>query len=224
MEAQWHEGSAVLVNVAASFNKSEMTLNEKVLAEIVLHYYTGDSLVIKDSLEELSMMFNDASYRGPSYESLKLASEYAPTYSFIYNYKGSETYMEDFILMLGTDPDPDIVSRFRALTPTHGDDLLPIFNLKGERTDEDLVMSSLMTRYWTNFAKFGNPSPEEDTALPRWMPFNMAQVRVIIRIRYCILYSNKEKSKAPETDRQNKFCDTDMRQVWNLLTILIRSP
>jgi len=127
-------------------------------------------------------MFTDSSWRGPAYESIKLASQFIPAYSFIYTHKGMSSFMSSFLPFLGENVDQQIIDRFLALNPTHGDDLIPIFNLL-ERDEDDQLMSDIMVKYWTNFAKYGTPSPAEeegDNVLPEWRPFDVNQETMML--------------------------------------------
>ncbi|CAG9787598.1 unnamed protein product [Diatraea saccharalis] len=59
----------------------------------------------------------------------------------------------------------------------HGDDLLYLFQIKllcPDKIDEDSSTFKLIdniTKMWTNFAKYGNPTPDEDLGV-QWLPFN----------------------------------------------------
>ena len=36
-----------------------------------------------------------------------------------------------------------------------------------------------MIEYWTNFAKYGNPSPFLDTDIPHWKPYGQEKVNAM---------------------------------------------
>ena len=60
-------------------------------------------------------------------------------------------------------------------TPTHGDDLAFIVNEKTVEdaeglSEEERLTSRHMIRYWTNFAKYGEPSPVGRGEVPTWYP------------------------------------------------------
>ena len=64
-------------------------------------------------------------------------------------------------------------------TPIHGDDeAFLVFTDSFEDitgvSDEELDTSKKMIKYWTNFAKYGNPNSQtaEDEELPIWYPYN----------------------------------------------------
>ena len=60
-------------------------------------------------------------------------------------------------------------------TPMHGDDLA--FLISGNKLEDTTALSEeeretarLMIKYWTNFAKYGNPSPVGNFDVPTWYP------------------------------------------------------
>ena len=60
----------------------------------------------------------------------------------------------------------------------HADDLIylwdPVFQLENGLPLEgnDLAVRDIMTEAWTNFAIYGNPTPEGISELPSWTPVN----------------------------------------------------
>ena len=60
----------------------------------------------------------------------------------------------------------------------HADDLIylwdPVFQLENGLPLEgnDLAVRDIMTEAWTNFANYGNPTPEGISELPPWTPVN----------------------------------------------------
>merc|ERR1711953_1208081 len=67
-------------------------------------------------------------------------------------------------------------------TPIHGDDLA--FLISSNTLEETLNLSEeeretarLMIKYWTNFAKYGNPSPVGNFDVPTWYPVTPDRMR-----------------------------------------------
>lgn len=61
----------------------------------------------------------------------------------------------------------------------HTDDMFYLFGSKvfptddSDQTDRSFQMRQKMCRMWTNFAKYGNPTPDTDTSLPiKWKPID----------------------------------------------------
>ncbi|KAK4299472.1 hypothetical protein Pmani_028256 [Petrolisthes manimaculis] len=50
----------------------------------------------------------------------------------------------------------------------HGDELIYLFHLPGSLDEEQQTMVRRMTLMWTNFAKYGNPTPAEHTPEEAW--------------------------------------------------------
>ena len=65
-----------------------------------------------------------------------------------------------------------------TLKPIHGDDELYLFDILKVESNKDMKMRKIMIRYWTNFAKYGNPSPFESDNLTQWIPYSTAKVHL----------------------------------------------
>ncbi|MGE4285215.1 MAG: carboxylesterase/lipase family protein [Phycisphaerae bacterium] len=62
------------------------------------------------------------------------------------------------------------------LGPTHGEEIAYVFGTLTGKRPENAKMSALMSGYWVNFAKTGNPNGE---GLPEWKPFTMDSEQVL---------------------------------------------
>merc|ERR1712212_1276475 len=56
---------------------------------------------------------------------------------------------------------------------THADELLYLFSFPGALEGQQIVVKDRMVKLWTNFAKYGNPTPDEDKSyealdIPKW--------------------------------------------------------
>ena len=64
-----------------------------------------------------------------------------------------------------------------ALKPTHADEIYYLFDSWYELTSpNDLLMREIMIKYWTNFAKYGNPSPNNSEDLTEWLTYSSDKV------------------------------------------------
>ncbi|CAG4948032.1 unnamed protein product [Colias eurytheme] len=66
---------------------------------------------------------------------------------------------------------------------SHADELLYIFKPQGTTVLSLLEMNiiSKMTLMWTNFAKYGNPTPQETALVPmKWQPANLSDPQVLV--------------------------------------------
>lgn len=88
----------------------------------------------------------------------------------------------------------------------HTDDLFYLFEsqiLPTNETDKEnrsVLMRRNMCRMWTNFAKYGNPTPETDTSLPiKWTPVDHNSLD-----KNCLYIGDEIKMiKNPDEDRVN---------------------
>ncbi|XP_069196046.1 juvenile hormone esterase [Procambarus clarkii] len=66
---------------------------------------------------------------------------------------------------------------------SHADELLYLFHLPGDLDERQRTMVSRMTTLWTNFAKYGNPTPDGaqgegekwEGDIEKWLPFSLSQ-------------------------------------------------
>ena len=63
-----------------------------------------------------------------------------------------------------------------ALKPVHADELFYLFKMGDLSLDSDLQMREIMVRYWTNFAKYGNPSPVMSDEMTQWLTYSSEKV------------------------------------------------
>ncbi|XP_038211385.1 uncharacterized protein LOC119831887 [Zerene cesonia] len=66
---------------------------------------------------------------------------------------------------------------------SHGDELLYIFKPQGSTVLSLLEMNIIgkMTLMWTNFAKYGNPTPDETALVPmKWQPTNLSDPQLLV--------------------------------------------
>jgi len=63
---------------------------------------------------------------------------------------------------------------------SHADELIYLFHLPGVLDERQKAMSQRMLTLWTNFAKYGNPTPDVEAgddewaeSIPKWKPFSI---------------------------------------------------
>ncbi|KAJ8706775.1 hypothetical protein PYW07_012853 [Mythimna separata] len=84
-------------------------------------------------------------------------------YRYLFTYDGHRNYMK-------------IRDNINAVGSTHGDELgylfdMPLLEALGDITVEDQVIIDRMSLMWTNFAKYGDPTPDTSKLLPvKWTP------------------------------------------------------
>ncbi|KAJ8704760.1 hypothetical protein PYW08_012080 [Mythimna loreyi] len=93
-------------------------------------------------------------------------------YQYLFTYDGQRNFMK---------------VRENITTPgsTHADELgylfdMPLLEAQGDPTVEDQVIIDRMTLLWTNFAKYGDPTPQTSNLLPvRWTPVTAGAKRYL---------------------------------------------
>ncbi|KAG6451453.1 hypothetical protein O3G_MSEX007157 [Manduca sexta] len=108
--------------------------------------------------------FSDVDFCGGVYVAASCMAKYnSPTYFYEFCYDGNLNYLKT---AYG-------INRAGA---AHGDDggyLLKSSKLTKELNDTDVFVQNCMLSMWTNFAKFGNPTPESDNSIPiKWQPMS----------------------------------------------------
>ncbi|KAI5630868.1 carboxylesterase family domain-containing protein [Phthorimaea operculella] len=128
------------------------------------HFYIGDEK-FEDSLLGISEMASDMTFVYPVKRALEklLQSGADKVYYYMFSYSGQRNYN------LATEN----VSIDGAL---HSDDLGYLFEMNAVDfpktiSHSDQLMIDRMTTMWTNFVKYGNPTPETSQLLPvKWEP------------------------------------------------------
>ncbi|KAL4709685.1 hypothetical protein ACJJTC_007416 [Scirpophaga incertulas] len=73
----------------------------------------------------------------------------------------------------------DVFKEFGRITVSHADDLHYLFPFKAlqhkiDQNSESFTMINNVTTLWTNFAKFGNPTPDSKLGV-QWAPFSLKE-------------------------------------------------
>ncbi|XP_039755547.1 esterase FE4-like [Pararge aegeria] len=125
--------------------------------------------------------FSDVDFLGGIYVSTSLIAKHnSPVYLYEFNYDGKLNYLKKKLSI-------------KRAGACHGDDggyIVKSELLKENLSDTDKLVQDRMCRMWTNFAKFGNPTPEIDTHLitTTWEP--IAETGMA-----CLLISDKLSMK-----------------------------
>ena len=138
-----------------------ITEEEKLLAEIVTRFYLSDGSY-EDNEKNLLQMLTDSWFASPAFLTAHLHGHEAPAYPYVLNERCT-VFSFSFVYGGG----------LKDYGVSHADDLLCIFQpfpAFGNQTEAGAKVSKAMVDTWTNFAKFGNPSPYM-TSKPDW-PMN----------------------------------------------------
>merc|ERR1711994_399738 len=161
IQEKWDTIGAGILNIMKTRN--DIDEETQMIAEITKKYYTGDDFT-QENKDSLTAMFGDAIFLAGDQKTVSLMSEGSPpVYNYLLTYKGSNTFTKFF-----TESEEDF-------GVVHGDDLLylfksPIYDEGVEFTQDDTKMIDLMVTYWSNFAKYGNPTPFKDAGIADWTP------------------------------------------------------
>merc|ERR1711892_28585 len=136
------------------------SIEETLFANISLKYYNhpeGDSALAKD--QPLMDLFTDVSFTSPDQKTVQLMSKSS---RHVFNY------------FLTQQTDNSLLGKLYNLsieyTPIHADDLIFLMDPFGQQikmSEEESSLSNHMVKYWTNFAKYGHPTPSAQD-LPFW--------------------------------------------------------
>ena len=149
--------------ILSDSSREKFSTEEVLLSNISHRYYNhpeGDTAVEKD--QPLMDLLSDATFLSPDQKTVELMSEYS---QYIFNYYMTQQTDHSFLAKL--------FNQSKAYTPVHADDLIFLMPLYGNKPDfsaEESALSEHMVKYWTNFAKFGHPSPSAQGDLPFWAP------------------------------------------------------
>ncbi|NP_001121785.1 alpha-esterase 49 precursor [Bombyx mori] len=133
------------------------------MKDIVQHFYFGDDEVTIESKLDVVNFDSDIMYNHPSYRSIDrfIENNSGDIFLYLFSYVGGRNYVRvrDNITVGGA---------------VHADELGYLFDisyLNIETDDADVRMVDVMTTLWTNFVKYGNPTPEVTELIPvKWTP------------------------------------------------------
>ncbi|KAJ8707440.1 hypothetical protein PYW08_010692 [Mythimna loreyi] len=131
--------------------------------DAVRHFYIGDEDITENVKEVIYDFASDFTYGYATKRTidLLLANGASTVYQYIFSYSGGRNLMK-------------VWRNMNTTGATHADDLGYLFDYKifeGKTSPEDQLVIDRMTTIWTNFAKFGNPTPEKTELLPiKWDP------------------------------------------------------
>ena len=132
----------------------DITEKDKELSGDILEYYTGsEDTMTEDDFSAVTAMRTDAVFWAGIDRVVRLLVEHGvEVYQYMFSYRGEHSGLD----LAGIEPGLFGVS--------HGDDLLylfdPIYQVDLQDLNEnDENMREHLVPYWTNFAKYGDPTP-----------------------------------------------------------------
>ena len=125
----------------------------QVVANVTRQYYLGDEDITADLEDKMVKMVTDSVFRAPNIKAMKLqsASQNAPVFYYERSHE-QEAASRDFFGI--TDE-----SNF-------------LFGRNNLDSENDLVTSDVFIKMWSDFVKFGDPTPFQDANIPQWRPYD----------------------------------------------------
>ncbi|GJQ85456.1 hypothetical protein Trydic_g23879 [Trypoxylus dichotomus] len=140
------------------------TRSEKV-GRLIKKHYTNNTL-FTSNVSNMVHYGTDEHFVRPILKDASLVSKYVKTYFYQFSYEGKLGYPQERPLK-GVD---------------HGEELRYLFFDKnqGEVDEKDKLVRYKLVRLWTNFAKYGNPTPKKEELLDNqiWLPIDHDKVDV----------------------------------------------
>ncbi|XP_070851841.1 esterase B1 isoform X5 [Drosophila suzukii] len=180
--------------------------HDRVTREI-RSFYLGSKHVGIESVDEMIALLTDLMFLQGIRKTARNHAKYgnAPVYMYRFSFDGS---LGLYKRMLGI-PRPGVC---------HGDELgylfkFGFFNLSLDPKSMEVQVKNRMVRMWTNFAKYGSPTPDiEDPSLTtKWTPID--PTNVMNSLNYMDISANLAMKTNPEPERQ-RFWD-EMYQHYN---------
>ncbi|KAH8247657.1 hypothetical protein KR038_007603 [Drosophila bunnanda] len=181
-------------------------VHDRVTREI-RSFYLGNKHVGIESVDEMIALLTDLMFLQGIRRTARNHAKYgnAPVYMYRFSFDGA---LGLYKRMLGI-PRPGVC---------HGDELgylfkFGFFNLSLDPKSMEVQVKNRMVRMWTNFAKYGTPTPDtEDPYLTtKWAPID--PTNVMNSLNYMDISANLAMKTNPEPERQ-KFWD-EMYQHYN---------
>ncbi|CAK1551640.1 unnamed protein product [Leptosia nina] len=146
----YYETDPFYDNIKEYFNLDENELKEA--AQTVRQFYIGDESISRNMISELETFTSDFIYNHPVDRTVVSLLKEMPKAVYEYEFR----YVTD----QGLEGAP------------HCEELKYLFNFydeKVEYTEQNQIIINRLTKMWSNFVKYGNPTPEVDELLPiRW--------------------------------------------------------
>merc|ERR1712018_54637 len=151
-------GPQLLFNIA---NPDDITNEDIEKAYQVMEYYIGSlDNFNQDHIDQVATMFTDASFLFGIHNGIRYFTKHDVTvYQYLLTYQGVWSFLNTFGI-----PTQGVC---------HADDLFYIFEFGLNFNENDEFNRHLMTTAWTNFAKYGDPTPPNSDF--EWTPHPVGQ-------------------------------------------------
>jgi len=179
LNKDWEKEGPKNLFIQTSFNASEVTDDEILQAQLMKRFYTGKRGNLNDSIVEFYEMLTDSMFLSPDQKVAELASKYVPVYNYRLTYAGEQSLLPFY---LGESLQLFDEQTIAKLKPVHADELFYLFDYGKIETEDDLQMRDIMVKYWTNFAKYGHPSPLMSDNITQWLPYSAEKNYMVLNL------------------------------------------
>ncbi|KPJ08637.1 Aminoacylase-1 [Papilio machaon] len=150
-------------------------IDQMEVGKMIKQFYFKDEEVSMDNLYNLLKYFGAESFKYPTILFQKICAKRGKNNIFLYKFT-CKSELNVFKHIMGVE---DFILRDKTLV-SHGDDLPYIFHIKLltdinpkiATNSRALKMIDQVTKLWTNFAKYGNPTPDESLGVI-WKPYTL---------------------------------------------------
>ncbi|XP_053602934.1 esterase FE4 [Plodia interpunctella] len=137
-----------------------------MVAKEVKEFYFGEELISLKSITNVSKIYTHLYFEIPVIleSELYLSNNNASIYNYYFDYEGGRNFLKDR------------TGYSKEKGACHADEMFYLFDskfwpFKVRKRDQKII--DFMTKIWTNFAKYGDPTPPSQSDLPiKWTPSN----------------------------------------------------
>ncbi|CAG9796516.1 unnamed protein product [Diatraea saccharalis] len=154
----------------------------------VRQFYIGDEELSEDLKWDLIDFHSDITFNYPTYRAIQKysSSGISNVYCYLFAYNGDRNFVKRRL-------------NITEGSAAHADEISYLFDVSffdEVPTPDDQLIIDRMTTLWSNFAKYGNPTPEETSLLPiQWPPVTEESQS------FLIINSDLEVQQRPFHDR-----------------------
>nr|WNK22294.1 carboxylesterase 20 [Athetis lepigone] len=138
--------------------------------------YMGGEKITKNksSLDKLARYEGDAAitYSVLTTIDLLLQKQTEPVFAYKFNYDGLLNFAK-------------MMSHTKSPGATHADELFYLFSTLTLPAIPEVRFIAKFTKLWTNFAKYGDPTPPSSPILPKWEPAALEDPRLLLIDKEC---------------------------------------
>ncbi|OWR41013.1 juvenile hormone esterase-like [Danaus plexippus] len=204
---KFNEDVSLLVPKSIAFNEK---LTKTIGEQLLNFYFNGNGVLNEHTRTQYLQLLSDFYFLYYLYDTVRLQYKYAPEcpiYYYILNYAGEWDVPKELNFLNSIGHCGEVSFLFRIIMPNKQ-------FCRGSR--DSITTRNRVVRLWTNFAKYGNPTPDENDALLQitWDPVENEE-----KLNYLSIGSELTKGRNPYYERM-KFWDKLHEQHALLKTIL----